>query len=74
MRRHYVDISGVSDDQLEMLGYYLEYREDHFILYTKKGEDYIVHNTGGKRCIFVEDVNDAIILQGRNSLQAPPAN
>ena len=71
MTRHYVDISGISDEQLEMLGYYLEYSENHFALYTKKGEDFVVHNTGDKRCIFVDDMNDAIILQGRNSLPAP---
>jgi hypothetical protein len=70
--RHYVDITGISDQELEMLGYYLASNNGTWALYTNKGDAFIVHLTGRKRCIFIEDMSDALILKGRNSLPAPP--
>ncbi|WP_316193817.1 hypothetical protein [Bradyrhizobium sp. SZCCHNRI1029] len=74
MPRHYVDISGISDEELEMLGYYLVEAEEEFALYDKKGEHFIVHKRGQRRFIYVDDINDAIILRGKATRPAPPRN
>jgi hypothetical protein len=71
MARHYVDITGVSDAELEMLGYYLVEEEDEFALYDNKGEHFIVHRQGNRRFIYVEDINDAMILRGRATRPVP---
>lgn len=72
MARHYVDITGISDDDLEMLGYYLIFADGEFALYNNKGEHFIVHRRGDRRFIYVEDINDAIILRGRATRPVPP--
>jgi hypothetical protein len=74
VRRIYVDIAGVSDEQLEMLGYYLVERNEMWSLYMNKGEAFVVNEHNGKRFIFVEDINDAIILKGAGGIEAPPAD
>jgi len=70
--RHYVDITDISDQELEMLGYYLVANNGTWALYSNKGEAFVVHVVGNRRCIYVEDMNDAIILRGRRSIPAPP--
>lgn len=72
MSRFYVEISGVTDEQLEMLGYYLVSRNAMWSLYNNKGDEFIVNEVQGRRYVFVTDMNDAIIL-GRPSIPAPPA-
>lgn len=74
MTRYYVNITGVSDAELEMLGYYLEDSNGKFSIYTYKGEHFIVHAAGEQRYIYVEDVNDATLLKGRSRIAAPPKN
>jgi len=73
VKRYYVDITGVTDTELEMLGYYVVERNEVWSLYNNKGDAFVVHESGSKRCLYVEDINDAIILKGRPSLPAPPA-
>jgi hypothetical protein len=73
MARHCVDITDISDSDLEMLGYYLVEEDEEFALYDNKGEHFIVHRKGTRRFIYVEDVNDAIILRGRSTRPVPPA-
>ena len=72
MARHYVDITEVSDQDLEMLGYYFVVSDGEFSLYNNKGEHFIVHRKGDRRFIYVEDVNDAITLRGRGTRPVPP--
>jgi hypothetical protein len=72
MTRHYVDITEVSDQDLETLGYYLIETDGEFALYNNKGEYFVVHRKGDKRFIYVEDINDAMILRGRATRPVPP--
>lgn len=71
MTRHYVDITGISNDELEMLGYYLVYENGVWALYINKDDAFVVHLHGAKRFIYVNDMNDALILKGRPTLPAP---
>jgi hypothetical protein len=68
-----VDITGIPDSDLEMLGYYLVETDGEFALYENKGDHFIVHQCGARRHILVEDVNDAIILKSRERIPAPRA-
>lgn len=72
MARHYVDITGVSDADLEMLGYYFVFSDGEFVLYNNKGEHFVVHHHGARRFIYVEDVNDALILKDHIRRPVPP--
>jgi hypothetical protein len=72
MARHYVDITEVSDVDLEFLGYYMIETDGEFALYNNKGELFIVHQRGTRRFIFVEDVNDAEILRNFARRPVPP--
>jgi hypothetical protein len=69
--RHYVDITSVPESDLETCGYYLVTR-GKFALYAKGGDYFIVHVRGESQFIYVDDVNDAIILRVRPKLLAPP--
>jgi len=71
MRRYYVDITGIPDRDLEILGYYRVETADGFALYTNKGDAYIVHMSGERQYIYVDDPNDAEILRGRARYPAP---
>lgn len=69
---YYVDISGVSDADLEFLGYFAVEKDGNFAFYVNKGEHYLVHKSGSKSFLHVDDPNDAAILRGRHKLPAPP--
>ena len=62
MRSIYVDITDVPDSLLEFLGYLAVAEEDGFKLYTNKADAHIVHIDGGRRYIYVHDINDAHAL------------
>jgi hypothetical protein len=72
MARHYVDITDISPEDLEMLGYYLVESDDGFALYDNKGDHFIVHRNGSRKYIYVDDINDAAILRGRSVRPVPP--
>ena len=74
MTRYYVYITGITDAELEMLGFYLVKRNDAWELYTRKDDAFVIHRSGSKRCIFVDDLNDAMILQKKPRLPAPDAD
>ena len=57
-----VNISGISDEILEFLGYSKVRENNEFVVYQDKYlEDYIVDKE--KPYLFVEDLNDALILK-----------
>lgn len=64
----FVEITNVNFRDLEFLGYYLIKKDGQFALYTLKGDAYIVHINGVRRHIYVDDVNDAEILRGKNTI------
>jgi hypothetical protein len=71
MARHYVDITDISKENLEFLGYYLVEEDEEFALYDNKGEHFIVHRRADRKFIYVDDVNDATILRGHPTRPAP---
>jgi hypothetical protein len=53
----YVSLDGVSEETLEMLGYYKLDESDQFAVYYHKGEEIIVEKADP--FIYIDDINDA---------------
>jgi hypothetical protein len=62
MRRYYVDISGVSQEFLDFLGYVVVYEEEEFKMISHKGATHIVDKQRPR--LYVDDANDASLLSG----------
>jgi hypothetical protein len=71
MPRHYVDVTNIPDDILEIMGYCLFEQTDEFQLRVFKDEPYILPKEG-KKFLYVEDANDAAIFRARAKIPAPP--
>jgi hypothetical protein len=71
MPRHYVDVTNVPDEFLEVMGYCLFEETKEFQLRVFKGDPYILPKEG-KRYLYVDDVNDAIMFRARPKVPAPP--
>jgi len=69
MERFYVDITGVSQDRLDFLGYFVIYEDDEFKILSNKGDLYIIDKARPR--LFVDDVNDANLLGGPLSYRMP---
>lgn len=67
--RYYVSIADVSDEFLEFLGYVLREETDEFKVYSRHGELMVVQKTNP--FLYVDDLNDARILKGRNMMAIP---
>ena len=72
MSRYYVDITGVPDDFLELMGYCKVLEDDQFELRIAKDKEYILPKKG-RRHLYVDDPNDAAIFRARPKVAAPPA-
>lgn len=67
----YVDVAGISDQILELMGYVLVDEGDDFQLFVQKGEEHILPKAG-RRLLRVEDDNDAAIFRSRRRIPVPP--
>ena len=76
MPRYYVDITGISQDFLDFLGYVVVYEEEEFKVLSHKGEIHAIDKA--KPRLYVDDVNDAALLKGplafREKMPFPPSN
>lgn len=68
---HFVEVSGVPTDVLELLGWVLIEETEEFRVFIKKGELFIVDKTPPS-FIFVDDYNDVPILRSHSRVPAPP--
>ncbi|MBI2713890.1 MAG: hypothetical protein HYX37_05470 [Rhizobiales bacterium] len=77
MARFYVEISGVSQEFLDFLGYFLVYEDRNYKLLKNKDEYYLLEKKG-KQYLYVDDKNDADLLTGafiaRHKIDAPDPN
>lgn len=63
MSGFYVDVSGKTDQQLEMMGIYKVADDGEFyVLRTKDSSEHIIWKNSAKQFVFVDDINDAISL------------
>ncbi len=67
---YYVEVTDVPLDFIEFMGYRVEGQDDEFVLLNRKGEIHIIAKNG-RRFLYVEDLNDAKIFEGRQILRAP---
>lgn len=70
---YYVDISDVPLDFIEFMGYRVERQDNQYILLNHKGEQHIVLKDG-VRYLHVEDMNDALVFQGRRRVINAPTD
>lgn len=67
--RYYVSIAGVADEFLEFLGYMLVEENEEFKVYLRHGE--LMPVKKANPFLYVDDLNDARILKGRNLMAIP---
>lgn len=74
MRRYYVDITGISQEFLDFLGYVVVYEEEEFKVLSNKGTIHVVDKARPR--LYVDDENDAGLLAGpfayRAKMPFPP--
>jgi hypothetical protein len=74
MAKFYVDITGVSQDYLDFLGYFVVYEDEEFKWLDHKGDVQIIDKARPR--LFVDDMNDAMLLSGpfasRDRIPFPP--
>jgi hypothetical protein len=68
--RYYVSIADVPDKFLEFLGYLLVAETEEFKVYLRHGD--LMPVKKGNPYLYVDDLNDARILQGHNLMAIPP--
>jgi hypothetical protein len=69
MKKFYVSIQGITDEQLLFLGYRLVKEDPKFKLFEDyKGDEYIVEKSNP--WMYVDDMNDAIYLNGNHVIVA----
>lgn len=73
--RYYVDITGISDAFLEFMGIFkvADGLVSELYIHQSTGRFYSLAKRG-KRCLFVDDSNDADILKGYRVAPCPPWN
>ena len=70
--RFYVCIDHLSDEQLEIFGWYKVREGDEFIVYARAYEsEQQVIDKGGKKFLLVDDWNDAMQMKGTMMVAAP---
>jgi hypothetical protein len=72
MDRYYVDIKGLSKDQLEFAGFFTVFEDDGFQLLSNKGDMYLIDKE--KPYLYVDDKGDADFLRelrGRERITLP---
>jgi hypothetical protein len=74
MARFYVDITGVSQDYLDFLGYFVVAEDDEFKIIDHKGDVHFIDKK--KPYLYIDDMNDANLLKGpfvaRAQILLPP--
>jgi len=68
MERYYVDISGISRQQLEFAGFILIFQDDGFMLFSQKGDMHLVDKA--KPYLFVDDRCEADVLKDLKNREA----
>jgi hypothetical protein len=63
MARFYVEITGLAQEFLDFLGYTIFEQDKDFKILIHKDDKYIIDKKG-KQYLFVDDKNDAALLQG----------
>jgi hypothetical protein len=71
MTRHYVNVTGIPLEFLELMGYDLVHEDDEFILLNHKGDEHVL-SKHGCQYLYVDDQNDAAIFRSRSRIPAPP--
>lgn len=70
--RWYVCIDHLTDDQLEIFGWYKVREGQEFIVYGRAyGTEFQIIEKGGRRFLLVDDFNDAMQMKGTMVIQAP---
>ncbi|KEO88586.1 hypothetical protein EH31_16650 [Erythrobacter longus] len=70
--RFYVCIDHLTDDQLEIFGWYKVREGNEFIVYSRPyGADQQIVDKGGKKFLLVDDWNDAVQMKGSMMVAAP---
>lgn len=70
--RFYVCIDHLSDDQLEIFGWYKVREGDEFVIYARAyGADQQIVDKGGKKFLLVDDWNDAVQMKSSMMVAAP---
>jgi hypothetical protein len=72
MSRYYVDVTEVSEEFLEFMGYCKVTDDDEFELRITKDKEYILPKQG-PRYSYVDDPNDALMFRARAKVAAPSA-
>jgi len=73
MERHYVNITGITQSQLEMAGFIVIFQDDDFQVLIHKGDLHVVYKV--KPYLFVDDRCDAEFLRdlrGRDTIPLEP--
>jgi hypothetical protein len=74
MKRFYVSIAGVSQSFLDFLGYFSLFEDEEFRILMHKDDLHFVDKN--KPYLYVDDVNDAALLNGpfmaREKIRLPP--
>ena len=71
MTRWFVDIGGVSDATLAVLGYIVIAEDDDMTIYRYYDGDIHIVSKTGRRYLYVSDINDAITLNSKRAIEAP---
>lgn len=71
MATYYVDVTGISDDFLEFMGYCKVAEDNEFELRVAKDKAYILPKEGS-RYLYVDDPNDAALFRARGKVAVPP--
>jgi len=74
MARFYVNITGVSQDYLSFLGYFVVAENEEFKILDHKGDIHLIDKNNSY--LYVDDMNDAALLKGpfiaREKIPLPP--
>jgi len=68
MERYYVDIRGISTQQLEFAGFICLFQDDDFMMLTQKGDMHLVDKA--KPYLFVDDRCDADFFKNLKNREA----